>query len=215
MKGNQLVPQLLLKQSKLRNLGKKLQRNPNNPDTSASFHRLRKEYNKTLKNTKYQFQKSVVEQLDSLHENDPKAFWKTLDNLIKKDTQPSNPISMAPWYSYLSNLYSENNDDLDLTKLEIVTTGPLDFPFTCKEVRKCISKLKYNKEPGLDLIHNEFIKLGTEILLLPLVKLFNRILDSGTFPESWNVSSVSIFYKRIITTFMIVTIIDVLVSQVV
>ena len=68
----------------LRNLGKKLQRNPNNPDTSASFHRLRKEYNKTLKKTKYQFQKSVVEQLDSLHENDPKAFWKTLDNLNKK-----------------------------------------------------------------------------------------------------------------------------------
>ena len=118
----------------LRNLGKKLQRNPNNPDTSASFHRLRKEYNETLKKTKYQFQQSVVEQLNSIHEKDPKAFRKTLDNLNKKDTQSSNPISMASWYSYLSNLYSENNDDLDLTNLKSITTGSLDFPFTCKEV---------------------------------------------------------------------------------
>ena len=85
---------------------------------------------------------------------------------------------------------------LDITNLESVTAGPLDFPFTGKEVRKGISKLKNNKQPGLDLIHNEFIKLGSEILLLPLVKLFNRILNSGAFPESWNVSSVSFLQKN-------------------
>ena len=39
----------------LRNLVKKLQRNPNNPDVRASFHSLKKEYNKTLKKTKYDF----------------------------------------------------------------------------------------------------------------------------------------------------------------
>ena len=94
------------------------------------------------------------------NENDPKAFWKTCDNLNKKDTQPSIPILMASWFANLSNLYSENNDDLDLINLESVTAGPLDFPFTCKEVRKGISKLKNNEQPGLDLIHNKFIKLG-------------------------------------------------------
>ena len=86
---------------------------------------------------------------------------------------------MTSWYSYLSNLYSENNEDLDLTNLESVTAGPLDFPLTCKEFRKGILKFKTNKQPGLDLIHNEFVKLGSVILLLPLVKLFSRILNSG------------------------------------
>ena len=46
------------------------------------------------------------------------------------------------------------------------------------------------------MIHNEFIKLGREILILPLVKLFNRILNSGAYPESWNVSSVSFLLKN-------------------
>ena len=53
-------------------------------------------------------------------------------------------------------------------------------------------KLKNNKQPGLDLIINEFIKFGKDLPLLPVVKLFNRILKSGTFPDSLNFSSVSI-----------------------
>ena len=47
----------------------------------------------------------------------------------------------------------QNNDDLDLTNLEIVIAGPLDFPFTCKEVQKDISKPKNNKQLGLDFLN--------------------------------------------------------------
>ena len=70
------------------------------------------------------------------------------------------------------------------------------FLLHVKKNRKGISKVKNNKQPGLVLIHNEFIKLGSEILLLPLVKLFNRILNSGAFPEGWNVSSMSFLLKN-------------------
>jgi hypothetical protein len=33
----------------------------------------------------------------------------------------------------------------------------LDYVFTCKEVKDSIKKLKKNKQPGIDLIHNEFL----------------------------------------------------------
>ena len=100
---------------------------------------------------------------------------------------------MSIWYNCLPELYDEKNPDLDLTDLELNTAGPFDYPFTCKEVHSGITKLKNNEQPGLDLILNEFIKYGKDILLLPIVKLFNRILNSGIFPHNWNVSLVSFF----------------------
>jgi hypothetical protein len=66
----------------LNNIGKKL-KHPDNCYLRTSFHRLRKEYNQLLKKIKYDFFKSIVDELDSLHENDPKLFWQTIDKLRK------------------------------------------------------------------------------------------------------------------------------------
>ena len=170
---------------------------PNNFELKVVFHSLKKEYNKTLQMTKRNFYKQIILQLDTSHENDPKSFWRTVDQLKNKSSDNSNPSNMSTWYNYLSNLYEEKSPDLDLTDLELNTAGPLDYPFTCKEVRSGIAKLKNNKQPGLDLILNEFIKYGKDILLLPIVKLFNRILNSGTFPHNWNFSLVSFLAKNI------------------
>lgn len=180
----------------LRKLGRRLQIDSNNYNLKFAFHKLKKEYNKTLKWTQHKFFKSIIEQLDTLHENEPKTFWKTLDHLSNKKSNNTNPITLSSWYNYLSELYSEKNSDLDLSKLDVNTMCPLDYPFNCKEIRTGIVKMKNNKQPGLDLILNEFIKYGKDILLLPIVKLFNRILRSGTFPDSWNVSLVSFLPKN-------------------
>lgn len=56
-----------------------------------------------------------------------------------------NPIKLSSWYSYLSELYTEKNSELNLTALEMNTDGPLDYAFNCKEIRKGIAKLKNNK----------------------------------------------------------------------
>ena len=71
----------------------------------------------------------------------------------------------------------------------------LDFPFTCADIKHGIRKLKNGKKEGPDLILNEFIKTGTTTLTLTLVKLFNRILQSGKFPKLWNHSLISSIYK--------------------
>ena len=58
-----------------------------------------------------------------------------------------------------------------------------------------MKSLKNSKAAGIDLIRNEFLKYGADILLLPLVKLFNRILQSGKFPTIWNISYISVIHK--------------------
>jgi hypothetical protein len=62
-------------------------------------------------------------------------------------------------------------------------------------VRKALKSLKNTKSGGLDLILNEFLKYGAHSLILPLVKLFNNILESGIFPDIWNISTISTLHK--------------------
>jgi len=190
----------LFMKRELNNLGKKLQQNPKDHNINYNYHRLRKEYKKLLKDTKRNFLKSVVSKLDSLHEKDPKAFWKTIDKL-KQDTKiQENPISISAWTEYLKELYANNDDgdNFDLTELEKenIHNKDLDFAFNCKEVREGIKNLKRNKQPGIDLIHNEFLIFGKDILLLPIVNLFNRIMTSGIFPDSWNTACISFIHKN-------------------
>ena len=85
---------------------------------------------------------------------------------------------------------------MNLHNIEEHFRTPLDYAFNCKEIREGIFKIKNNKQPGLDQKLNEYINHGRDILLLPLVKLFNRILTSGTFPDAWNVSLISFLPKN-------------------
>jgi hypothetical protein len=62
-------------------------------------------------------------------------------------------------------------------------------------VRKALKSLKNTKSGGLDLILNEFLKYGAHSLILPLVKLFNNILESGIFPDIWNISTIATIHK--------------------
>ena len=118
------------------------------------FHRMRKEYKKLLKETKQKFIKAIVEKLDSLHEDDPKSFWKTIDNLRKGIQIQDNPISLSSWTLYMQKLYNETNANIDLSQLEKdnVNKKDLDYAFVCKEIRDLIKRLKKNKQPGIDLI---------------------------------------------------------------
>jgi hypothetical protein len=79
-----------------------------------------------------------------------------------------------------------NTEQLDLSQLEEsnLNIKDLDYAFTCKEVRDSIKRLKKNKQPGIDLIHNELLIYGKNVLLLPIVNLFNRVLSSGVLPDT-------------------------------
>ena len=62
-------------------------------------------------------------------------------------------------------------------------------------MRKALKSLKNTKSGGLDLILNEYLKYGAHSLILPLVKLFNKLLESGIFPDIWNISTISTLHK--------------------
>jgi len=141
---------------------------------------------------------SLTEKVNSLNPKHSKSFWNAVKESSSQEKNMTTPISIDEWVNHYKSLLQMNGEKFDKlaeTETQFHNETPLDFPFTCKEVKTSISSLKLNKKEGIDLILNEFIKYGSSILLTTLVKLFNKILKEGIFPESWNLSLLSSIYK--------------------
>ena len=61
----------------------------------------------------------------------------------------------------------------------------LDNPFTKSELLNGLKGLKNNKASSFDQISNEMLKVGGKIILEPLLKLFNSVLDNSFYPSAW------------------------------
>ena len=66
-----------------------------------------------------------------------------------------------------------------------------------KEIHDQISKLKNKKTPGTDTLLNEMLKHGRCYHLIPsLGRIFNDIIETGTFPTEWNIGVIKPMYKK-------------------
>ncbi len=140
----------------------------------------------------------MVNQLAELAESNPDAFWKTLSSMQKNDTTEAGGITANEWHNHFSKLgstkykYDQKHRDLldELNNLES-TNGinpqvSLNAPITISEVKRVLKQLKNNKASSDDLIINEMLKYGANVTLPAVTKLFNIVLKSGVFPQSWN-----------------------------
>ena len=64
----------------------------------------------------------------------------------------------------------------------------LSYKITLNEITKSIKKLKNGKSCGDDMILNEMLKSGSQVLGPAIQKLFNLVLTSGSIPDPWCIS---------------------------
>ncbi len=67
---------------------------------------------------------------------------------------------------------------------------------TTTEITEHIKKLKIKKACGQDNISNEMLKLSSPYIIQALANLFNLILSSGDFPETWAEGLITPIYKK-------------------
>ena len=157
----------------------------------GSFFSALKYFRKVRKKKIRHYYSSIIEQLDTLLENNPKKYWEILGNLIHADKPDNFEISSDQWFDYFKDLNKKPiRHSLDIfNKLKELEQNKvyteLDNIITVKEISDSIGSLKNNKSSSFDSILNEMLKSGQTFIIEILHKLFNSILSNGSFPKIW------------------------------
>ena len=186
-----------LKRHKVRKLANQKHRDPLNLELRNEYHNALKIYKDTLKHKKELFHENKLKDLERASETDSNLFWKTLKNMSDNcDTSVSSSpnITAQNWVSHFERLHAKHNigteqqnilQQLDLLKNNLNNSKLLDNPISESDILHAAKKLKSRKSAYSDRIKNEMIKSSVEILLHGYYKLFNLVLEYGSFPDQW------------------------------
>lgn len=200
----------------VRNLGKNVQKYPNNCELRHAFVNCRKTYNKLRTSLKSNFYNYIADEINSLSPQNSNKFWnKIKENKVRKTNAENIGISeFVDHYKTLLNIHYTDEESSKYNYAELnMEPKPLDFLFTQNEIKQSILKLKNGKSAGPDLNLNEFIKTNHNILLPTLTNLLifyykmERCQKNGIFH--------SLHHYTKMATLIMQTIIEVSVLQVV
>ena len=140
------------------------------------------------------------------NESDVKGFWNRINGILKPETITKTetedqviraPLELAEKFNVFFNEKAEKlalgikkKTNIDpLLKLRHKLDGSnLKFKLRTvkeKEVLKIIQQLKTKKGYGQDGITSEILKLGANILVVPLSYIINTLILTGKFPQGW------------------------------
>ena len=108
---------------------------PRDPHVRGALFSTLKTYRKVRKFKIKEYHSKIIDQLDSLLENDPKKYWALLDNLANKTDNNNNNtpgITAGTWFEYFSNLNKKTNlsekDFLDKLKSLFILNKIIRLP---------------------------------------------------------------------------------------
>ena len=194
-----------IKRHNLRKLANKKHNDPNNIELRNYYHSALKEYKNTLETKRNKFQQDKTDELENSI-NNPTLFWKLLKNStddIQQNENTKSP-SQSEWLTHFETLHSEHimtknqEETLELLKkTEKIKDefNELDETIVDSELFNASKKLKTKKAVYNDKIRNEMIKSSVNILKTGFLKIFNKILKTGEFPEIWTEGLISPIHK--------------------
>lgn len=190
-------------------LNRALHKNSSDKESRERFFRVRKAYKRLLKFKLQSRRNEIIESIDTLKSSNPGEFWKFVKELRKLDSEKNTKIQsdiIQPdrWFTHFESLLDTQRkihdsmisieDEIEKLKNEPFF-NELDFSITENEIKRAISGLKKGKACGLDNINNEMMKISQAACLSLYQKLFNKILQSGTFPATWSRGYITPIHK--------------------
>ena len=70
------------------------------------------------------------------------------------------------------------------------------LPFTLKELKQIVMRLKNNKCPGVDGFPAELFKFAGDGVLKSLLTIFNKVKSTRETPDQWNLVRIATIYKN-------------------
>lgn len=138
--------------------------------------------------------------------SDPKSFWNYIDSKQSSSNLPechtltahseaSNPRNVCRLFaSFFKSVY-EPFDDAMIPDFAPVNSAGINFvQFSDDEILNAMKSLKVQRS-GPDLIPSLLLKSCSEMLIFPLMVIFNQSLINGFFPSAWKLSHLQPIHK--------------------
>ena len=158
-----------------------------------------KKYQKLCSKKKNKFEKDQEHELNRLLAEDHTEFWKKWKTF--GDTYPTKDLPNVDgrkWENYFRRLYDSGSPTPpdSPTDQPVRDTSKLNAPFTLKELKEIVKKLKNRKAVGIDRISAEFLKASPDRILKLLVQLLNNIMLAGVVPKDWCLGIITLLHKE-------------------
>ena len=175
------------------------------------FIRERRKYKQAIYISKKLEKEQRIGKIAGLELSDPKSFWKELKALITPKDNAVDLIDKEEWSAHFTNLLNvppasgTDKQFLNYIKASLPTIEreslltPNDFlnkRIDRSELNNSVKDLKSNKSSYLDSISNEVIKHGLDILAVPLLMLYNKVISFGSFPKIWSDGIIVPLHKK-------------------
>ena len=153
----------------------------------------KKKYKKIIRRKKIKYKREQAASFEDLKNKNPRQFWEFFK---KKKKRVASDLSVNDFEKYFSSLVKEVKtvtlDDIesivasDTFNINDETYEQLKVPITYTEVQAAIKRLNRNKAacPADNLLNEYFIE-SCDILCSHSTTLFNKVFNSGNFPECW------------------------------
>ena len=176
------------------------------PDDWATLKRVKNEVCQLIRSTKEQYFKNQFAE----HKHNPKRLWSLIRNLTRQDVNNhaslrqlregdevvTNTLEIAERLNFwfvkhpLKLLRSLPPVTALQTTHRVLTSGVNKTQFTIPEitpqkVEELLQHMPSHKATGSDGFGAKILKAAAPAISMPLSRLINRCIDTGTFPSAW------------------------------
>ena len=93
--------------SKFKSLCRQVDQNPFNRDLRTQYYTKKKLHKRKLKQNVKFIRQKIIDQLDNLHNNNPKEYWNLVNELEVLHTEKQQPVDKVPpekWNEHFTKL---------------------------------------------------------------------------------------------------------------
>ena len=168
----------------------------------SAYFQQRRVYKKLIKYKRHSFLEKKKTELWNLKGEDPKIFWKKLKSRKEKPNLNFSNIELSHYFSTLLNskdIKVSYESEILAPSTDAMTQNLIDETLNrdiiLEEVKMMAKRLKSGKASGLDMLSAELLKHANEHFMIVFAKLFNKLLQSGKFPEEWSIGIIVFLFK--------------------